>query len=389
MRTVARLHKLWIHRGLYVDRLLVDSGNLPGAYCYMEGSAWWDFADIGWRKDATHDYRFLISRRVLDVLVAERLATFDAVRVWIDKDVGELRKWSAMPEYYAVKVPQELDLSYHEAIGEDGGAYTYWAPVFSDYTGKSFVAVRPRGGTRQILCAPIIAELAAKHKWTNCTMACLSGAGNYYEKSGRRKAERTFSEDKIRHRETLFDEAVIEQDLEAARRSPQGAVIYELNEKARRLPETIEPVEVLVARALSEAGRKAIEPLSSSSTRGEFKVWDFPCKLDVHFQKNVPAVFEDHGGSARFPDSLIENVIFLRDHFGEVWNAFAARINDFIQERALPVPASCVLDNIKFVLYNALVSKSAKWDLEIVVVGVPGSFSARFVGLELLDARLS
>lgn len=387
---IARLQKFRVYRDFYVRRLLAGSTPRPEVYCELEGTSWEDFANIYPQPGDDHDYAFLISGRVLDVLVAERLAAFDAVRVWIDGGIGELPERDVLPQYYAVKVTQAINLSYREDI-DRAEKIRYWIPDFSSYVGHPFVAVRPEGQIRQVLTIPRIAELAELHKWSNCRFDCFSGGGTYYEKQGRYKASRTFALANARYKEVFVDDAVVRQDLDAARRLPQGSLVTEVSEGARRLVEnvpSIEEVMEMVEDSIAANQQKVVAGLSTFSRPS--KTWDFPCKLDLPFQKDIPAIFTNKESSPDFPDNLTENILFLRNNFPVVWNSFATKINSLIEERGHPVPSTCVIDDMKFVFHeDGLVEKLAPWELEVVIKDVPKPFSARFRGLEMLGASLS
>lgn len=386
MKTLARLHQFGARRGFYASNLRIGPGDPNIVSCCVDGDEWSDFGDLRRHTNVGHDYAFLISRRVLDVLIAENLATFDAVRVRID-DIGDLREAEAMPEYYAIKVPQHLELNYYDGIGSDGGEVTYWVPNFTNYEGHPFIEVETKEGAKIILCIPKVSELAEQNKWGNCAFSCLSAAGYYYSKELRRKAETTIRiEDRFVAKEIFVDEEVVRNDLEAAKRMPQGHIVRELPTAAPRTLDENLSAEEIVAKGVERMRQERIKGMCTFSSQDN--TWSFPSLLDVYFQKDVPVEFEDRGGSGEFPKDLPDNIAYLGENFATAWNAFAARINELIQARKLPLPDSCVLLGMKFTLYNAPVAASAAWKLEVSIKGIPHTFSADFKGLELQSANL-
>lgn len=367
MNKFARLHHFHPNSNLRAGNFFIVNEPQAQVSCALEGTVWADFGGITQYETIPNPYIMIISRRVLDALMAEHLASFDAVRIHVERTY-DLRKRCPAPEYYAVKL-SKMGTTHHEAVSEDGETYSYWMPDFSTYRGHPFVEVRPGTSARQMLCIPRIAELAEKHNWIDCGISCLSGGGNYYEREGRRKGERTFREDWVRHREILTEEATVDSDLEAARRLPQGNLVMDLP-----------PPEVLKARK-----RPGVETFVEVEGVGKFShrfgAWNLDCALDAYFQKNVPTTFECKGEAGDLPPLLPANVLYLRDRFSELWSPFAAAVNAIITEKRIPVSANFELMGMLYKLTGSAVEDGADWSMLVTINHVPGAFTARYSGL--------
>lgn len=383
MNKLARLHQFWPRHDFRAN-CFFDTESTNEAWCTVDGSSWGDFGVIDRHTYTNHDYRFILSKRVLDVLHRENLATFDALRIRID-DIGDLRTPDMTPEYYAIKILHCLPLKFYDGIGYNGGLVNYWVPDFATYEGHPFVWAKADHGAEPILTIPKIAELAEKNQWSNCFFMCISSGGYYYSKEVRRKATRTFNWENVRNAKQIFvDEEIVRNDLEAAKQKPQGRIIIPNPPHAASVRHEVPSIEAILSEGISRAHRAKAKELSVFSA--ETQTWSFACLLDTGFQTNVPAVFELRGSANEFPDSLGDNIGYLSENFSTIWNAFAAQINDLLEPQRIQLPKRCVVDEMRFVFSSDKPASSTAWTLELKIQGLPGLLSADFSGLNLVKA---
>jgi hypothetical protein len=109
--------------------------------------------------------------------------------------------------------------------------------------------------------------------------------------------------------------------------------------------------------------------------------WHLDATVDLPFQADVPISFEVELDTPRLPGSMRENVLWIQDNLGEIWNAAARLINALVEAEGISAPERFSLRHLWANIPDAALD-AADWRFTVEIEDMYESFEVNFHGLE-------
>ena len=116
--------------------------------------------------------------------------------------------------------------------------------------------------------------------------------------------------------------------------------------------------------------------------------WRLSAKIDMPFQADAILAFEVATDKLQFPEAMAQNVLWIQDNLGEIWNAAARMVNSLAESQSVAVPERFALRHLWAHLPDAALD-TAEWRFTLEVEEMYGSFEVVFLGLEPISCKLA